>query len=228
MKKQRRRLGVSLRRFIYFILIFLAVVIAFVFVPVVFYASSLISADTLNFASNAAISLSFPASAFVYLGFIDKKKKKSVIQRLGLGAESLTVTNLLLGVLIFLIIFALEITVGLISSISGVQINSNVDTFFVGAPLWFYLFASIISPIDEEILFRGLGVPALGVVVSAAVFGLLHYSYGSTYGIEMIAAFIFGLVTGYVYKKTGSLYPSILAHILVNALTVIVTLSILW
>jgi membrane protease YdiL (CAAX protease family) len=61
------------------------------------------------------------------------------------------------------------------------------------------------------------------VLVSAVMFGALHFSYNSTYGIEVIAALLFGLITGYAYKKTNSLYPALIAHIMVNTLTILST-----
>jgi membrane protease YdiL (CAAX protease family) len=39
----------------------------------------------------------------------------------------------------------------------------------------------------------------------------------------VVAALIFGLVAGYVFRKTESLYPSLVAHVLVNTLTILVT-----
>ena len=44
-------------------------------------------------------------------------------------------------------------------------------------------------------------------------------------GIDVIAAVIFGLLAGYIFKKTNSLYPSIIAHALVNTLTIIATFA---
>ena len=106
---------------------------------------------------------------------------------------------------------------------TGVQISTNVDVLLASAPLWFYAFSCIVAPLCEEVLFRGLMVPRLGIVVSALVFAALHASYDSTFAIEVIAALIFALIAGYVFRKTKSLYPSLVAHILVNTLTIVVT-----
>ena len=114
----------------------------------------------------------------------------------------------------------LELAINAMGIAIGTQINTNVNVVFSNAPLWFLLFAFLIVPINEELLFRGLMVPRLGIVVSALIFGALHASYNSTFAVEAVAACIFGMLSGYVYKKSGSLYPSILAHMLVNALAV--------
>lgn len=178
------------------------------------------------YASSAAISFSFSATAIIYLAYIEKSRK-SIASRLGLGHRSLSLRNILLGVFVFLIILLVEVTTGIISSITNVAINTNVELLFAGAPLWFYVFATLIAPINEEILFRGLMVPRVGIFLSAILFAVPHVTYDSSFFIEVIAALIFGVLAGYVYKKTGSLYASIVAHILVNALTVVSVLSIL-
>ncbi|MGC8730310.1 MAG: CPBP family intramembrane glutamic endopeptidase [Candidatus Micrarchaeia archaeon] len=87
-------------------------------------------------------------------------------------------------------------------------------------PVYFLIFSFIIAPFTEEILFRGFLVPRLGIILSAIIFAVPHFiSYLSI--SEFVAAFLFGLAAGYAYKKTGSLYVSILAHMLVNFLAIL-------
>jgi membrane protease YdiL (CAAX protease family) len=209
---------------VYFTLLTIAVVFVFTLFPSVLSIYSLIDTNTFYFMSYAALSLAFPASVIIYLRFIDKKKG-GIAKRIGLGAKSFSIKNVLIGVLIFIIILGFEIAVGTISDATGIPINTNVTSVFAGAPLWFYIFTCVLAPIDEEVLFRGLAVPRVGIILSAVIFGLLHYSYDSTYGVEIIAAAIFGLIAGYFYKKTGSLYPSIVAHMMVNIFTILAILS---
>lgn len=204
-----------------FIFLFIAIAIVFSVIPALLNYFHLISADTLNFAAEAAVSLAFPAAAVAYLVLVEGNSKEGVAKRLGLSPGGFSIGNVSLGVYVFLMILSLEVLVGVISSVSGIQIDTNADQIFMSAPLWFYVFTAVIAPIDEEILFRGLCVPRLGVILSAVIFGILHYSYNSTFGIEIIAAVIFGLISGYVYKRTGSIYPSIVAHMFVNTLTVL-------
>lgn len=212
--------GVAVLRSVHFIIILLAFVFAFNAVPLALYYYAYIDYSTLNFVSTAALSLSFTASALTYLRFVDKSKR-GIAKRLGLSREMLTFGNIAIGLLLFLIIFLMEIAVGLIGNVTGVQINTNVALIFAGAPVWFTVFASIIAPVNEEVLFRGLMVPRIGVFLSALLFAAPHLGYNSTFAIEFIAAFVFGILAGYVYKRTGSLYPSIAAHILVNLLTLV-------
>lgn len=221
--QKRRDTGTAIARSVYFIIILFALIIAFNAVPLAAYAFGYIDYDTLNFISTATLSLSFTASALVYLRFVDRSKR-GIANRLGLSREKLTLGNIGIGLLLFFIIFLMELAVGLISNVSGVQINTNVALLFAGAPAWFVFFASIIAPVNEEVLFRGLMVPRIGVFLSALIFAAPHLGYNSTFAVEFIAAFVFGILAGYVYKRTGSLYPSIAAHMLVNLLTLVTVL----
>lgn len=225
MRSQKGNAATRLRRAVYFILILFALSFAFNLIPYYLYYNPAIDQNSLIFASSAVTSFAFGVSAIAYLLLVEKSKR-SVAERLGLARNSFSVRNLLLGALIFMILFVMELALGLISSVTGIQINTNVGLLFAGAPLWFYVFAAVISPINEELLFRGLLVPRVGVVLSSFVFAVLHSTYSSTYQIEVVAALIFGLIAGYVYKRTGSLYPSIAAHMLVNAFTLVSILSI--
>ena len=148
-------------------------------------------------------------------------KHESIASMLGLSRDRLTLQLVLLGVVIFIIIFLFEVAISLISLATNVKINTNVSSVFAGAPFWFMIFLAVIEPINEEMLFRGLMVPRIGIVFSSLLFAAGHVSYDSTFGIEVIFAFVFGIIASYMFRKTKSLYPSITAHILVNTLATI-------
>jgi len=85
---------------------------------------------------------------------------------------------------------------------------------------------SIFAPFFEEWLCRGIILrgllkkvkPAWAIVISAAIFGLIH---GNLW--QAIPAFIIGVILGYVYYKTGSLKLTMLMHCVNNTLSVIVS-----
>ncbi len=91
-----------------------------------------------------------------------------------------------------------------------------------------FLTIGILSPIDEELLFRGilfsLALPALGPflsVVYTAVLFLLAHEAGRLGGLrrsrqELVADLAFGILAGGLYVWTGTILAPILAHILVN------------
>ncbi len=196
------------------------------FVLSTLYQQGSISADLAQELITTIISLSFPFAALTWMYFRGGTTKR-IFQSLGLAKDCFSLKMLAMGALIFLIVILMELSIGTIVQVTGVQINTNASIVFANAPLWFVLFVTIIGPIDEEIFFRGFAVPRIGIIPSALVFGLLHASYGSTFGVEIIAAFIFGVITGYVFKRTKSLYPGIVAHILVNSLTATLALIFL-
>ncbi len=182
------------------------------------YHAGYIGPNTFNYLLEVASLLPLSLSVFLYLKTYKSIGASRIPRQLGFGLSSLSFRNIGAGIMIFAIILCLELAVGLLSALTNVQINTNVGSVFTGAPIWFFVFASVIEPINEEIFFRGFLVPRLGILPSAVIFGLAHYTYNSTYGIEVIAAFVFGTIAGYVYKRTGSLYPGMVAHIMINSL----------
>ncbi len=64
----------------------------------------------------------------------------------------------------------------------------------------------------------------LPILVSAAAFGLAHFGYGP----EPIPLFFLALVLGYLYQRTHSIVPSIVAHALFNLFTMIVLWRIVY
>lgn len=85
--------------------------------------------------------------------------------------------------------------------------------------------AVILAPIVEELLFRGLLLPALsrqlgsqwlGILVSGAAFGLIHWPLYQ----NVASLMLFGVVLGYVYVRSGSLTLAILIHAVFNAKTI--------
>jgi len=90
----------------------------------------------------------------------------------------------------------------------------------------FVLTVVVLAPLAEEIVFRGylLGTlqlvlargPALGL--SAVAFGLVH---GLPYALPIT---LLGLVFGWLRQRHGSLWPSVCAHVLHNALTMAIAL----
>ena len=79
----------------------------------------------------------------------------------------------------------------------------------------------LIAPTMEELLCRGVFLRSFltqysaekAVVAASVLFALVHLNI---YQIPL--AFVFGLLSGWLFVQTASLWPSILAHALVNAL----------
>jgi membrane protease YdiL (CAAX protease family) len=72
------------------------------------------------------------------------------------------------------------------------------------------------SAAGEELLFRGLALPLIGVVASSVVFGALHQMRGPARWGWMAWATVMGLLFGCVFAATGSLAGPIVAHAMIN------------
>ena len=78
------------------------------------------------------------------------------------------------------------------------------------------LVLAVASALGEELLFRGLLVPAVGVVASSVVFGALHQIGGRARWAWVGWATVMGLLFGTVFAATGSLAGPIVAHLAIN------------
>jgi len=73
----------------------------------------------------------------------------------------------------------------------------------------------VLAPIKEEAFFRGLFYPPLrqmngrgkGILLTAGFFAILHFDV-----IRFLPLFIGGVILTWLYEKTSSLWPSIIAH----------------
>lgn len=74
-----------------------------------------------------------------------------------------------------------------------------------------------LSSLGEEVLFRGLLTPTLGVVFSSVLFGVLHQVRGPSRWVWITWATAVGLMLGTIFAATGFLLGPLLAHAVVNA-----------
>ncbi len=182
------------------------------------YSQGSVSADTLDANTSITLSLMFSIFVFAYL-LLRGWSLKKIIRSLGLSREKFNVTALVTGIKLLAIVFAFEILLSVFSQVTNIPLPTNVGTVLSGFPLYFLIFSFLVAPINEEILFRGFLVPRIGIVFSALIFAVLHSGYASI--SEFAAALLFGLAAGYYFKKTGSLYATIFAHVLVNLIAIV-------
>ena len=90
------------------------------------------------------------------------------------------------------------------------------------------LSAVIGAPVFEEWLFRGVILagflkrysPTTAIVLSATIFALIHLNPA-----QSIGAFFIGLALGWLFYRTGSLWPGMVVHFINNAASSLVFLS---
>ena len=86
-------------------------------------------------------------------------------------------------------------------------------------PMALLIGGAFIGPICEEIIFRGVILeglakkysPTKAIIFSALIFGLIHMQ-----PLQVIGAFFAGLILGWIYLKTQSLWIVIALHVINN------------
>jgi membrane protease YdiL (CAAX protease family) len=75
---------------------------------------------------------------------------------------------------------------------------------------------STMAALGEELLFRGALQPLIGLLPMAMLFGLLH----ATSLAHIVLASLLGLWLGWLYQWSGSLWPPITAHLVLDLLAI--------
>lgn len=78
------------------------------------------------------------------------------------------------------------------------------------------LWLSLLSAFGEELLFRGVLHPRMGLWLGAALFAAFHFPFRRVLLPWTGFAFCMGLVLGLLTDLSGSLWPAILLHFMVN------------
>lgn len=108
-------------------------------------------------------------------------------------------------------------------SISSGELDSALSVW------WGFVLAVVLAPIGEEWLFRGFLYGGLrrqfgslfSAVFSSGCFAVLHgYSW-----MGLLVVFLYGLVFCWLYQRSGSLLPGILAHAIYNGVVTIQMVS---
>jgi uncharacterized protein len=85
------------------------------------------------------------------------------------------------------------------------------------------IWLGLLPGLSEELLFRGVMLPALGldlfaVLVSSVLFGVLHLSGNGQWAYVVWAAIV-GFALGYCTLVTGNLVVPVVAHIITNLIS---------
>ena len=92
---------------------------------------------------------------------------------------------------------------------------------FEKIPAWIFVFSAVVyAPVFEEWLCRGMVLrgllakmkPAWAIILSALFFSIIHMN-----PMQGVNAFLLGLILGYVYYKTGSLWLTMFLHFMNNS-----------
>ncbi len=110
------------------------------------------------------------------------------------------------------------------SKTESLQQNINLLTVLIGI-----ISAGVISPIYEEIFYRGFIYRWLrvrlgmnwGILISSLIFTVAHFPTVNAMPVN----FINGIVFAWVYEKTGSVIPGMIVHGLMNTTAILLTIS---
>jgi uncharacterized protein len=122
-------------------------------------------------------------------------------------------------------LFLLIVAVELVLRALGVrQTQMESLDWLRGVPLWQYLLvafaAAVLAPIAEEIYFRGYVFraylaqkgPLQAYLFSSVLFALVHLNLQA-----FVPIFVVGLFLAFLYQRTGSVLPGMIAHAFNNA-----------
>lgn len=131
------------------------------------------------------------------------------------------------NVFTFIIIIPLVLSMLMVSEflVSLIPMPQKMLDFFnemIQLNLPGYLTVGIAAPILEELIFRGVILknflkkhkPMWAIFWSAFLFGVFHLNPW-----QFLAAFLIGLIIGWLYYKTKSIWPGIFVHFLNNSIS---------
>lgn len=125
------------------------------------------------------------------------------------------------------VIFVIAATYVLNVIIEQLGVPNTMEETFIGMSRnpFGMLSIALLAPILEELLFRGaiegqllrtVRNPWVAIVVSSAIFGVVHLNPA-----QIPFAFLIGMMFGWLYYRTGSLLPGIVGHVLNNTIAAI-------
>ena len=167
---------------------------------------------------------------FIYLdGSLERTKvllhigslKRGLFLGLGIPVFAMIVDNI--AVLIYAIAFIFFF--GEPTTITELPGGTSWDSSPVALILTF-ISICILTPISEELLFRGYILDALNrlhgkwpaIIISSIIFGMVHFD-----PFTMGMATIGGVIYGWIRMRTGSLVPVIVAHAMWNTMALMFT-----
>ena len=98
----------------------------------------------------------------------------------------------------------------------GVALREEFTVLLVGLDSRQVLLLSLLSGFGEEILFRGVLHPRLGLIPTALLFAAFHFPYRRSLVPWTAFALGVGLVLGWLVDWSGSLWPAVVLHFMIN------------
>ena len=175
---------------------------------------SVVSANSLVLGSGA-IHLGLTSAAFFFLW---KPDLKAMLKKLGFpGSLKNTIIYSIGGLAA---VFTALLILSFIFFMAGLNDQQKVLDKISGLPFYILVFAVVFAPLSEELFFRGLLVPRIGIFGSSLLFGVSHLTYGSI--AEIAGVIVVGIILAVIFKRSKSITPCILIHIIYNGVSLAV------
>ena len=212
-KKVFNRIGLAI--FVSMILVNIVQVIFFGIIRAV--NQELLSAPWINY---AAIAISFYLIGFpVFYLMIKNLPEEEKRESKTLGVFEVIKICFMSYSIVYIVNFLTNLFMMLIAVIKGSEVTNPLVNMLEGSNwIWSLIFAGILSPIIEEMMFRGVMLNKLrrygdkvAIITTAILFGLFHANFS-----QFFYAVALGMIFAYVALKTGTIKYSIILHIVVN------------
>ena len=177
----------------------------------------LLSAQWINY---AAIAISFYLIGFpVFYLMIKKLPEEEKRESRTLGVFEVIKICFMSYSLVYIVNLLTNLLMMLIAVFKGSEVTNPLVNVIEGSNwIWSLIFAGILSPIIEEMMFRGIMLNKLrgygdkiAIITTAVLFGLFHANFS-----QFFYAVALGMIFAYVTLKTGTIKYSIILHIVVN------------
>lgn len=175
---------------------------------------------------NELIWWAYIAAILLYVRRVERRPLSSISFRspgaanIALGALSGVVIFVALGLMYYLVLPALHLNDSAVVTTSGGALMAT--------PLWWRFISTVRAAISEEVLFRGYamerieelsGSRAMATILSLAIFAIDHVAYWG-WSHELIVV-VGGLAFSLLYLWRRNLWVSIIAHFIVDAVSVL-------
>jgi uncharacterized protein len=172
--------------------------------------------------------VSAPAGIAIIIVFIRARKKLSVSEYLGLNKVTGKTVLAMVGISV-LLFFVLNYVANLFAQNNNSTDQYTLDAYRTVWPPLFWIATVVFAPAFEECFFRGFlfvglqnsKVGTVGtILITAALWSILHYTQYQWAGVALI--FVFGIGLGFIRVYTKSLWNTIIAHALWNFATMVI------
>lgn len=122
------------------------------------------------------------------------------------------------GLILAFFLLAFSMVIGLVATYLGfndsAKVGETLKSLSAVSP-WLILYLLIVRVAVEELFFRVFLTREIGPILATVLFALGHIGYGSS--VELIGAFLLGLVLAYYYQKRQDIAANFIGHFVYNA-----------